>query len=118
MGLRADTREELRKERTVTKDQGQPMDHDIMLLEKEVIAIAANIPTTFGGGDHGHARLIVEKRGPLEKTLPRKIIAGNYNFFVQPSLPKILSMLAQALLWMFFAIFLFVLILTTRPCCQ
>jgi hypothetical protein len=29
-------------------------------LEKEVISIAANIPTALGGGNHGHAGIIVE----------------------------------------------------------
>ncbi len=59
MGKRAETREELRKE-SVTKIHGQPTDHDITTLEKELIAIAASIPTTLGGGNHGHAGLIVE----------------------------------------------------------
>ena len=40
MGLRADIRDELRKE-TATKIHGQPTDHDVTLLEKELIAIAA-----------------------------------------------------------------------------
>jgi hypothetical protein len=30
-----------------------------MLLEKELIAIAATIPMTLGGGNHGDAVLIV-----------------------------------------------------------
>ena len=59
MGLRADIREEVRKE-TATKIHGQPTDHNVTLLEKELIAIAATIPTTLGGGNHGHAGLIVE----------------------------------------------------------
>jgi hypothetical protein len=56
--------------------------------------------------------------GPLEKTLPRRKNCGKSHFFVQPSLLKILSMPAQNRLRMFFAIFLFVPILATRPCCQ
>ena len=59
MGKRAETRDELRKE-TVTKIHGQPTDQDITSLEKELIAIAASIPTGLGGGNHGHAGLIVE----------------------------------------------------------
>ena len=59
MGLRSNTREELRKE-TVTKIFGQPKDADLTILEKELIAIAASIPTTFGGGDHGHVGITVE----------------------------------------------------------
>jgi len=59
MGKRAETRDELRKE-SVTKIHGQPTDQDITTLEKELIAIAASIPTTLGGGNHGHAGLIVD----------------------------------------------------------
>ena len=59
MGKRAETRDELRKE-SITKIQGQPTDQDITTLEKELIAIAASIPTTSGGGNHGHAGLIVD----------------------------------------------------------
>jgi hypothetical protein len=43
------------------------MDHDVTLLEKELIAIAATIPTTLGGGNHGHAGLIVEPAKYLTK---------------------------------------------------
>jgi hypothetical protein len=35
------------------------MDQDITTLEKELIAIAASIPTGLGGGNHGHAGLII-----------------------------------------------------------
>jgi hypothetical protein len=59
MGLRSDTRDELRKE-TVTKIFGQPKDADLTTLEKELIAIAASIPTALGGGNLGHAGIIVE----------------------------------------------------------
>ncbi len=59
MGLRSDTWEELRKE-SVTKILGQPKDNDLMTLEKELIAITASIPSTLGGGNHGHAEVIVE----------------------------------------------------------
>jgi hypothetical protein len=58
MGVRADIREEVRKE-TVTKIHGQPTNHDLTILEKELIAILANIPTTLGGGNHGHAGIIM-----------------------------------------------------------
>jgi hypothetical protein len=67
MGLRADIRDELRKE-TATKIHGQPTDHDVTLLEKELIAIAATIPSTLGGGNHGHAGLIVEPAKYLTMT--------------------------------------------------
>ena len=36
------------------------MDQDITTHEKELIAIAASIPTTLGGGNHGHVGLIVD----------------------------------------------------------
>ena len=67
MGLRADIRDEVRKE-TATKIHGQPTDHDVTLLEKELIAIAATIPSTLGGGNHGHAGLIVEPAKYLTMT--------------------------------------------------
>jgi hypothetical protein len=72
MGLRSDTREELRKE-TSTKIFGQPKDADLTTLEKEMIAITASIPTTLGGGNHGHAGIIVEP----DKYL---IMTGGINF--------------------------------------
>jgi hypothetical protein len=59
MGLRAETRKEIRKE-LATKIHGQPTDQDLTLLEKELISIAANVPTALGGGNHGHAGIIVE----------------------------------------------------------
>ncbi len=31
-----------------------------MILEIELIAFLANIPTTLGGGNHGHARILME----------------------------------------------------------
>jgi hypothetical protein len=46
MGVRADIREEVQKE-TVTKIHGQPTNQDLMILEKELIAILINIPTTL-----------------------------------------------------------------------
>jgi len=59
MGVRADIREEVRKE-TVTKIHGQPTNQDLTILEKELIAILANIPTTLGGGNHGHAGILMD----------------------------------------------------------
>jgi hypothetical protein len=67
MGKRAETRDELRKE-SVTKIHGQPKDQDITTLKKELIAIAASIPTTLGGGNHGHAGLIVDATKYLTMT--------------------------------------------------
>jgi hypothetical protein len=59
MGVRADIRDELKKE-SMTKIHGQPKSHDLKILEKELIAILAAIPTAFGGGNHGHAGMIME----------------------------------------------------------
>ena len=67
MRKRAETRDKLRKE-SVTKIHGQPKDQDITTLEKELIAIAASIPTTLGGGNHGHAGLIVDATKYLTMT--------------------------------------------------
>jgi hypothetical protein len=60
MGVQADIWEEVRKE-MVTKIYGRPTNQDLTILEKELIAILANIPTTLGGGNHGHAGIMVEK---------------------------------------------------------
>jgi hypothetical protein len=59
MGLQLDTWEELRKE-LVTKFHGQPTENNLTTLEKELIAIAASIPSTLRGGKHGHAGVIAE----------------------------------------------------------
>ncbi len=44
----------------VTKIHGHPTNQDLTLLEKELIAILANIPTTLGGGGHGHAGIVMD----------------------------------------------------------
>ena len=59
MGIQADIREELKKE-SVTKIHGQPTSHDLTILEKELIAILAGIPTALGGGNFGHVGVIME----------------------------------------------------------
>ena len=59
MGIRADIRDELKKE-SVTKIHGQPKSHDLTILEKELIAILAGIPTALGGGNFGHVGVIME----------------------------------------------------------
>ena len=58
MGIRTDIRDEIRKE-TVTKIHGQPTSHNLTNLEREIISILANIPTTLGGGNHGHVGVIM-----------------------------------------------------------
>jgi hypothetical protein len=59
MGIRADIRDKVRKE-TVAKIHGQPTNQDLMILEKEFVAILANIPTTLGVGNHRHAGIIIK----------------------------------------------------------
>jgi hypothetical protein len=59
MGIRADIRDNVRKE-TVTKIHGQLTNQDLTILEKELITILANIPTTTGGGNHGHMGIIIK----------------------------------------------------------
>jgi hypothetical protein len=80
MGLRSDTQEELRKE-SVTKIHGQPKENDPTTLEKELIPIAASIPSTLGDGNHGHAGVIAE---PAKYSLMTGGIA-----FVNPANPSI-----------------------------
>jgi hypothetical protein len=58
MGIQTEIRDKIRKE-TVTKIHGQPTSHDITILEKEIIATLANIPTSLGGGNHGHVGVIM-----------------------------------------------------------
>jgi hypothetical protein len=36
------------------------MNHDLMILEKELIAILAGISMALGGGNHGHAGIITD----------------------------------------------------------
>jgi hypothetical protein len=44
----------------VTKIHGQPTSHDLTILEKEIIAILANIPMTLGGGHFGPVGIIMK----------------------------------------------------------
>ena len=60
MGIRADIRDELKKE-SVTKIHGQPTCHDLMILKKELIAILAGIPMALGGGNFRHVGVIMEE---------------------------------------------------------
>jgi hypothetical protein len=78
MGVRADIQEEVRKDK-VTKIHGQPTNQDLTILEKELIAILANIPKTLGGGNHGHAGIIIE---PARYLLMMGGVA-----FVNPAIP-------------------------------
>ncbi len=44
----------------VSKTLGQPTIQAIDLLEEELIVIAASIATPLGGGDNGHAGMLIE----------------------------------------------------------
>jgi hypothetical protein len=44
----------------VTKKHGQPTNQDLTILEKVLIVIHANIPTTLRGGNHRYVGIIVE----------------------------------------------------------
>ncbi len=52
----------------VTKIHGQLTNHDLTILEKELIEILAYIPITLGGGNHGHSGIIVEQARYLQMT--------------------------------------------------
>ena len=79
--LRAETREKVKKE-SVTKIHGQPLHTDITQLEEELVQIAVVIPTSLGGGDLGHAGLIVEPATYL--------LHSNGIPFIRPSQPPTL----------------------------
>jgi hypothetical protein len=59
MGIQTKIQDEIRKE-MVSKIHGQPTSQDLTILEKEIIAILANVPTTLGGGNYGHVGIIME----------------------------------------------------------
>ena len=44
----------------VTKISGQPTNNGIDLLEEELLAIAASITTLLGGGNNGHAGILMD----------------------------------------------------------
>jgi hypothetical protein len=56
--LQAETRKAV-AEQAVTKVHGQPTNTDIDLLEEELIAIAATVATALGGGNNGHAGMLL-----------------------------------------------------------
>ena len=59
MGIQQDVMDSL-QDFKFTKINGQPTDKDLNLLTKELTTAAASIPTTNGGGQHGHVRLILD----------------------------------------------------------
>ncbi len=46
-------------DQTVNKVNGPPTSNDLNLLEEELIAIAASIPSVLGGGMNGHAGMLL-----------------------------------------------------------
>ena len=60
MGIKQDVTDSLR-DYEFTKIDGQPTDEDVNLLIKELTLAAASIPTTNGGGQHGHVGLIIDE---------------------------------------------------------
>ena len=43
----------------ITEVHGQPTNQDIDCLEEELIAVASSIPTRLGGGNNGHAGMLL-----------------------------------------------------------
>eukprot|EP00804_Cyclotella_cryptica_P014213 CCRYP_005640-RA/>CCRYP_005640-RA protein AED:0.45 eAED:0.45 QI:0/-1/0/1/-1/1/1/0/161 len=60
MGIREEI-EEVFKTFDFTKIKGQPTDESLNLLVRELTNAAAGIPTTLGGGNHGHLGMIVDE---------------------------------------------------------
>ena len=51
--------EALLRDKPVTKIHGQVNDQNLSFLRKELAAIASGIPTSYGGGRHGHIGLLL-----------------------------------------------------------
>ena len=60
MGIRHDVEEGLEKYE-ITRIEGQPTDEDLNLLTKELTNAAGSVATQNGGGEHGHAGMVVEQ---------------------------------------------------------
>jgi hypothetical protein len=82
MIIQVDTRDKLKKE-TVTEIHGQPASNNFTNLEKELIAILAALPTALGGGNHGHAGMIMEAVAYITMT--------GRTAFINPANPGIYS---------------------------
>ncbi|KAL7476306.1 hypothetical protein ACHAW6_002177 [Cyclotella cf. meneghiniana] len=59
MGIKQDTEDSLEKF-DIPKTDGQPTDKDMNQLTRECRALLATLPTTNGGGDHGHIGMILK----------------------------------------------------------
>ena len=79
MGIKQNIETSL-KDYSFTKIDGQPLDEDVMNLVQEMTKMLASIPTTNGGGSHGHIGMIIED------TEYRTFSTGN-QLFVVPTNP-------------------------------
>ena len=79
MGIRQDTIDSL-KDYEFTKIDGQPTDEDLNLLTEECINAASSIPTTNGGGQHGHIGMIIPEAEYIT-------FSHNAERFVEPTNP-------------------------------
>jgi hypothetical protein len=59
MGIKQDIEDSLEKF-DISKIDGQPTDEDMNQLTRELGAMLATVPTTNGGGDHGHIGMILD----------------------------------------------------------
>ena len=64
-------------DKPVSKIHGQPTDKTITRLERELTEITSSVPTSLGGGKHGHARIVIHRdcyitfsNGGAEFTIP------------------------------------------------
>jgi len=79
MGIRQDTIDSL-KDYEFTKIDGQPTDEDLNLLTEECINAASSIPTTNGGGQHGHIGMVIPEAEYIT-------FSHNAERFVEPTNP-------------------------------
>ena len=77
MGAKEDIEASL-KEKSVAKIHGQPTDRSLTQLKRELMKIAASVPTKLGGGKHGHSGLII----PKDKYIT--VSDGDAEFIVPP----------------------------------
>ena len=59
MGIKQDIETSL-KDYSFTKIDGQPSDEDVTNLVREMTEMLASVPTTNGGGSHGHIGMIID----------------------------------------------------------
>jgi hypothetical protein len=85
--LQAEIRKAVSKKH-VTPIVGQPSTQDISKLEEEIIQIAATFPTALGGGNNGHAGIIMD---PAAYSL----LSGGVNF-INPINPGVYPAVAMA----------------------